>query len=144
MFVMTSNLGSDVIQLLAGEENYDVMKSAVMDVVSGHFRPEFINRVDESVVFHPLAKDELRGIASVQIELLNKRLGEHDLKLQLNNAVLDKLLEAGFDPIYGARPLKRVIQQLIENPLAESILAGHFAPEAEITGSLKEGKVVFS
>lgn len=144
VIVMTSNLGSDVIQLLAGEENYDVMKSAVMDVVSGHFRPEFINRVDESVVFHPLAKDELRGIASVQIELLNKRLGEHDLKLQLNDAVLDKLLEAGFDPIYGARPLKRVIQQLVENPLAESILAGHFAPGAEITGSLKEGKVVFS
>jgi ATP-dependent Clp protease ATP-binding subunit ClpB len=144
VIVMTSNLGSDVIQLLAGEENYDVMKSAVMDVVSGHFRPEFINRVDESVVFHPLAKDELRGIASVQIELLNRRLGEHDLKLQLNNAVLDKLLEAGFDPVYGARPLKRVIQQLIENPLAESILAGHFAPGAEITGSLKEGKVVFS
>jgi ATP-dependent Clp protease ATP-binding subunit ClpB len=80
----------------------------------------------------------------VQIELLNRRLGEHDLKLQLNNAVLDKLLEAGFDPVYGARPLKRVIQQLIENPLAESILAGHFAPGAEITGSLKEGKVVFS
>jgi ATP-dependent Clp protease ATP-binding subunit ClpB len=144
VIVMTSNLGSDVIQLLAGEENYDVMKSAVMDVVSGHFRPEFINRVDESVVFHPLAKDELRGIASVQIELLNRRLGEHDLKLQLNNAVLDKLLEAGFDPIYGARPLKRVIQQLIENPLAESILAGHFVAGAEITGSLKEGKVVFS
>jgi ATP-dependent Clp protease ATP-binding subunit ClpB len=144
VIVMTSNLGSDVIQLLAGEENYDVMKSAVMDVVSGHFRPEFINRVDESVVFHPLAKDELRGIASVQIELLNRRLGEHDLKLQLNNAVLDKLLEAGFDPVYGARPLKRVIQQLIENPLAESILAGHFASGAEITGSLKEGKVVFS
>ncbi len=144
VIVMTSNLGSDVIQLLAGEENYDVMKSAVMDVVSGHFRPEFINRVDESVVFHPLAKDELRGIASVQIELLNRRLGEHDLKLQLNNAVLDKLLEAGFDPVYGARPLKRVIQQLIENPLAESILAGHFAPGAEITGSIKEGKVVFS
>ena len=115
-----------------------------MDVVSGHFRPEFINRVDESVVFHPLAKDELRGIASVQIELLNRRLGEHDLKLQLNDAVLDKLLEAGFDPIYGARPLKRVIQQLIENPLAESILAGHFVAGAEITGSLKEGKVVFS
>ena len=113
VIVMTSNLGSDVIQLLAGEENYDIMKSAVMDVVSGHFRPEFINRVDESVVFHPLAKDELRGIASVQIELLNRRFGEHDLKLQLNDGVLDTLLEAGFDPVYGARPLKRVIQQLI-------------------------------
>jgi ATP-dependent Clp protease ATP-binding subunit ClpB len=142
--VMTSNLGSDIVQLLSGEENYDVMKSAVMDVVSGHFRPEFINRVDESVVFHPLAKDELQGIANVQIELLNKRLGEHSLKLQIDELVLDKLLDAGFDPVYGARPLKRVIQQLIENPLAESILAGQFAPESEITGSLKEGKIVFS
>tara|TARA_B110000046_G_scaffold185742_1_gene229007 strand:- start:18502 stop:21069 length:2568 start_codon:yes stop_codon:yes gene_type:complete len=144
VIVMTSNLGSDVIQLLAGEENYDVMKSAVMDVVSGHFRPEFINRIDESVVFHPLDKDELRGIAGVQIKLLNKRLGEHNLTLQLDGAVLDKLLEAGFDPVYGARPLKRVIQRLIENPLAESILAGQFAPDSEITGCLKEGKVVFS
>jgi ATP-dependent Clp protease ATP-binding subunit ClpB len=144
VIVMTSNLGSDIVQLLSGEENYDVMKSAVMDVVSGHFRPEFINRVDESVVFHPLAKDELQGIANVQIELLNKRLGEHSLKLQIDELVLDKLLDAGFDPVYGARPLKRVIQQLIENPLAESILAGQFAPESEITGSLKEGKIVFS
>ena len=144
VIVMTSNLGSDVIQLLAGEENYDVMKSAVMDVVSGHFRPEFINRIDESVVFHPLDKDELRGIAGVQIKLLNKRLGEHNLTLQLDGAVLDKLLEAGFDPVYGARPLKRVIQRLIENPLAESILAGQFAPDSEITGCIKEGKVVFS
>lgn len=144
VIVMTSNLGSDVIQLLAGEENYDVMKSAVMDVVSGHFRPEFINRIDEAVVFHPLAVDELRGIAAVQIDLLNRRLNEHDLKLQLDDAVLDKLLEAGFDPVYGARPLKRVIQQQIENPLAESILAGQFAPGANIFGSLKAGELVFS
>lgn len=143
VIVMTSNLGSDVIQLLAGEENYDVMKSSVMDVVAGHFRPEFINRVDEVVVFHPLAKEELRGIAGVQISLLNQRLSEHDLTLNLDIAVLDKLLEAGFDPVYGARPLKRVIQQLIENPLAEGILAGQFAPGAEIAGSLKEDKVVF-
>lgn len=144
VIVMTSNLGSDVIQLLAGKENYDVMKSAVMDVVSGHFRPEFINRIDEAVVFHPLAVDELRGIAAVQIDLLNRRLNEHDLKLQLDDAVLDKLLEAGFDPVYGARPLKRVIQQQIENPLAESILAGQFAPGANIFGSLKAGELVFS
>ncbi|MDG2501404.1 MAG: ATP-dependent chaperone ClpB [Porticoccaceae bacterium] len=144
VIVMTSNLGSDVIQLLAGEENYDVMKSAVMDVVSGHFRPEFINRIDEAVVFHPLAVDELRGIAAVQIDLLNRRLNEHDLKLQLDDAVLDKLLEAGFDPVFGARPLKRVIQQQIENPLAESILAGQFAPGANIFGSLKAGELVFS
>jgi len=141
---MTSNLGSDVIQMLAGEENYEVMKSAVMDVVSGHFRPEFINRVDEVVVFHPLAKDQLRGIASIQIELLSKRLAEHELRLNLSDAVLDKLLEAGFDPVYGARPLKRVIQRLIENPLAESILSGQFAPGAEIVGTVEDDRVVFA
>ena len=144
VIVMTSNLGSDVIQMLAGEENYEVMKSAVMDVVSGHFRPEFINRVDEVVVFHPLAKDQLRGIASIQIELLSKRLAEHKLRLNLSDAVLDKLLEAGFDPVYGARPLKRVIQRLIENPLAESILSGQFAPGAEIVGTVEDDRVVFA
>ena len=144
VIVMTSNLGSDVNQMLAGEENYEVMKSAVMDVVSGHFRPEFINRVDEVVVFHPLAKDQLRGIASIQIELLSKRLAEHELRLNLSDAVLDKLLEAGFDPAYGARPLKRVIQRLIENPLAESILSGQFAPGAEIVGTVEDDRVVFA
>jgi ATP-dependent Clp protease ATP-binding subunit ClpB len=143
VIVMTSNLGSDVIQMLAGEENYDVMKSAVMDVVSGHFRPEFINRVDEVVVFHPLAKDQLRGIATIQLDLLRKRLADHELQLNLSDQVLDKLLEAGFDPVYGARPLKRVIQQMIENPLSQSILSGQFAPGAEIKGTLEEGAVVF-
>ena len=143
VIVMTSNLGSDVIQMLAGEENYDVMKSSVMDVVSSHFRPEFINRVDEVVVFHPLAKEQLRGIASIQLELLGRRLAEHDLKLTLSDAVVDKLLKAGFDPVYGARPLKRVIQQLVENPLAESILSGKFAPGAEIKGDLQDGNLVF-
>ena len=143
VIVMTSNLGSDVIQMLSGEENYEVMKSAVMDVVSSHFRPEFINRVDEVVVFHPLAKDQLRGIASIQLDLLRKRLAEHELQLSLSEEVLDKLLEAGFDPVYGARPLKRVIQQLVENSLAQSILSGQFAPGAEIKGTLEEGVVVF-
>ncbi|MDA7852345.1 ATP-dependent chaperone ClpB [Porticoccaceae bacterium] len=144
VIVMTSNLGSDVIQMLAGEENYEVMKSAVMDVVSGHFRPEFINRVDEVVVFHPLAKDQLRGIASIQLDLLRRHLAEHDLQLTLSDEVLDKLLDAGFDPVYGARPLKRVIQQLVENPLAQSILSGQFAAGAEIKGELDDGRVVFS
>jgi ATP-dependent Clp protease ATP-binding subunit ClpB len=143
VIVMTSNLGSDVIQMLAGEENYQTMKSAVMDVVGAHFRPEFINRVDETVVFHPLAKDELAGIAGIQLELLNRRLAEHDLNLVLSDAVMDKLLEVGFDPVYGARPLKRTIQQLIENPLAESILAGKFAPGDSISGDLEADLVVF-
>ena len=144
VIIMTSNLGSDVVQLLAGDDNYDLMKSSVMDVVSGHFRPEFINRVDEVVVFHPLSKDQLRGIANIQLALLAKRLAELDLTLRVDNAVLDRLLEAGFDPVYGARPLKRIIQRLIENPLAESILAGKFAPGVEIVGRLEEEQVVFS
>ena len=144
VIVMTSNLGSDVIQMLAGEENYETMKSAVMDVVGAHFRPEFINRVDETVVFHPLAKNELAGIAGIQLELLNRRLAEHDLNLVLSAGVMDKLLEVGFDPVYGARPLKRTIQRLIENPLAESILAGKFAPGDAISGDLDAGEVVFS
>tara|TARA_B110001452_G_scaffold77587_2_gene63136 strand:+ start:1655 stop:4234 length:2580 start_codon:yes stop_codon:yes gene_type:complete len=143
VIIMTSNLGSDVVQLLAGDDNYDLMKSSVMDVVSSHFRPEFINRVDEVVVFHPLAKDQLRGIANIQLALLSKRLADLDLTLQVDDAVLDRLLEAGFDPVYGARPLKRVIQRLIENPLAESILAGKFAPGVEIIGRLVKEDIVF-
>ncbi|MDP6197708.1 MAG: ATP-dependent chaperone ClpB [Porticoccaceae bacterium] len=144
VIVMTSNLGSDVIQMLAGEENYQTMKSAVMDVVSAHFRPEFINRVDETVVFHPLAMDELRGIADIQIALLNSRLAEHELSLVLTDEVMDKLLEVGFDPVYGARPLKRTVQQLIENPLAESILAGKFMPGDTISADLEGDAVVFA
>jgi len=111
--------------------------------LGAHFRPEFINRVDETVVFHPLAKDELAGIAGIQLELLNRRLADHDLSLVLSDTVMDKLLEVGFDPVYGARPLKRTIQQLIENPLAESILAGKFAPGDSISGDLEDDRVKF-
>ena len=143
VIVMTSNLGSDVIQLLSGEENYDVMKSAVMDVVSLNFRPEFINRVDETVVFHPLDKSELRGIANIQLGLLQRRLADHDLNLRLQDGVLDRVLEAGFDPVYGARPLKRALQQLIENPLAEHILAGDFVAGSLITAELEDDAVAF-
>lgn len=141
--VMTSNLGSDVIQMLSGEENYSTMKSAVMDVVNGHFRPEFINRVDEAVVFHPLSKEHLQGIANLQLQGLSHRLTEQDLSLCVSDKVMEQLLEEGFDPIYGARPLKRSIQQMIENPLAESLLAGNFAPGAVINAVLKDGAVVF-
>ena len=143
VIVMTSNLGSDVIQLLSGEENYDVMKSAVMDVVSLNFRPEFINRVDETVVFHPLDKSELRGIANIQLGLLQRRLADHDLNLRLQDDVLERVLEAGFDPVYGARPLKRALQQLIENPLAEHILAGDFVAGSLITAELEDDAVAF-
>ncbi len=138
VIVMTSNLGSDVIQQKAGEEHYAEMRDAVMDVVRTAFRPEFINRLDEIVVFHPLQKDQIRAIAAIQIEFLRKRLRERDLDLFISDAALDRLGEAGFDPVYGARPLKRAIRAQLENPLAQEILAGRFAAgegiEVEVEG----------
>ncbi|MFT5691454.1 MAG: ATP-dependent Clp protease ATP-binding subunit ClpB [Oceanicoccus sp.] len=128
IIVMTSNLGSGLIQDLSSESDYENMKLAVMEEVGNHFRPEFINRIDESVVFHPLGKDQIRGIATIQIDLLRKRLQERELQLHIDAEVMDKLADIGFDPVYGARPLKRAIQQYFENPLAQDILKGKFAP----------------
>jgi ATP-dependent Clp protease ATP-binding subunit ClpB len=142
--VMTSNLGSDRIQELSGEANYDRMKSAVMDVVSHHFRPEFINRIDDLVVFHPLDKLQLRQIAAIQTESLRNRLRGRDMDLDLTDAALDRLAEAGFDPVYGARPLKRAIQTGLENPLAEEILSGRFGPGVVIRVDVNEAGFVFS
>ncbi len=127
VIVMTSNLGSNVIQEFAGEERYTEMKAAVMEIVGQHFRPEFINRVDDMVVFHPLARDELREIAQIQIGYLRERLQARDMDIKLTDSALDKLATIGFDPVYGARPLKRAIQTLIENSLAQEILSGRFA-----------------
>jgi ATP-dependent Clp protease ATP-binding subunit ClpB len=141
--VMTSNLGSDLIQKLAGDNDYEAMKSAVMEVVGNHFRPEFINRVDETVVFHPLAKDQLRGIAAIQLDALRKRLAERDIRLELSDAALDKLVEAGFDPVYGARPLKRAIQQQLENPLAQALLRGEFGQGDTISIDVHEDRFTF-
>jgi ATP-dependent Clp protease ATP-binding subunit ClpB len=126
IIVMTSNLGSDIIQSLSGEALYSVMKTAVMDIVSSKFRPEFINRIDEAVVFHSLGREHIRAISSIQLDHLRARLADRDLSLVFNDAALDLLGEAGFDPIYGARPMKRAIQQMIENPLAQAILSGQF------------------
>ena len=142
--VMTSNLGSDLIQEMAGEEHYDAMKSAVMAVVGKHFRPEFINRIDETVVFHPLGRDQIRGIANIQLASLLDRLRERELTLEVDDALMDKLVEVGFDPVYGARPLKRAIQQQLENPLAQDILAGKFPPGATIRATLEGNSAVFS
>ena len=125
--VMTSNLGSDIIQTMAGEENYNQMKQAVMAIVSKHFKPEFINRIDDSVVFRPLDKNEIRQIARIQLRLLSKRLESREMSISYSDDALDLLAEEGFDPVYGARPLKRAIQSSIENPLAQHILAGDFA-----------------
>jgi len=126
VIVMTSNLGSAQIQELAGEANYAAMKAAVMEIVGLHFRPEFINRVDEAVVFHPLGRGQIRAICGIQIESLRSRLQAREIALAITDEALDQLGEAGFDPVYGARPLKRAIQQQLENPLAQEILAGKF------------------
>jgi ATP-dependent Clp protease ATP-binding subunit ClpB len=128
VIVMTSNLGSDIIQNLTGTGDYARMKSAVMQVVSGHFRPEFINRIDEVVVFHALERSQIRAIAEVQIAGLRARLAQQDIGLEITPAALDQLGEVGFDPVYGARPLKRAIQNLLETPLAEALLKGQYRP----------------
>ncbi len=139
VIVMTSNLGSQVIQEMAGEENYATMKNAVMEIVGSHFRPEFINRVDEVVVFHPLGREQIRSITTIQIGELRRRLMDRDMDIELTDAALDKLGEAGFDPVYGARPLKRVIQSRLENQLAQQILSGHFGPGDMIRVDVGEG-----
>jgi len=166
VIVMTSNLGSDRIQELAedksfdtvsfdssvsksantslnNENRYEAMKDAVMEVVSGHFRPEFINRIDEVVVFHPLGREQIRGIADIQLAQLRKRLADRELLLELDDAAMNQLAEVGFDPVYGARPLKRAIQQSVENPLAHDILSGKFLPGSVIVGHLQGDKIVF-
>jgi len=144
VIVMTSNLGSHAIQELSGSENYAAMKGAVMEIVGQHFRPEFINRVDESVVFQPLTADNIRLIAGIQVSHLAKRLAQRNLDFVISDAALDKLGESGFDPVYGARPLKREIQQQIENPLAQKILAGEFLAGDTIHVDAEAGELVFS
>jgi ATP-dependent Clp protease ATP-binding subunit ClpB len=128
VIVMTSNLGSQRIQELAGAANYARMKAEVMEIVGQHFRPEFINRVDDVVVFHPLEQEHIRKIVDIQLEYLRRRLREREIGLKLDSAARDRLAQAGFDPVYGARPLKRAIQQQLENPLAQRILRGDFGP----------------
>lgn len=141
--VMTSNLGSHIIQDKAGEENYEAMKAAVMEVVGSHFRPEFINRVDEVVVFHPLAENQIQGIARIQVDALGKRLQDQEMALKLDEKVMELLAEVGYDPVYGARPLKRAIQRMIENPLAQRLLKGDFVPGDTIHATVVDHQVVF-
>ncbi len=143
VIVMTSNLGSQMIQEMSGEENYDAMKSAVMDVVGTHFRPEFINRVDDVVVFHPLSREHIRKIVDIQLGYLHDRLADRDMRIILSDAARDKLAEAGFDPVYGARPLKRAIQQQVENPLAQEILSGKFKPGDAIEVAVEDDRLDF-
>ncbi len=146
VIVMTSNLGSQMIQELSGEtpEAYTQMKAAVMGVVQAHFRPEFINRLDEIVVFHPLDKAQIREIARIQTQYLGKRLAERGIRIEIADSALTLLGNVGFDPVYGARPLKRAIQQQLENPLAQKILAGEFVGGDGIEVEAEGGKLVFS
>jgi ATP-dependent Clp protease ATP-binding subunit ClpB len=142
VIVMTSNLGSHQIQAMEGSEP-ELIKMAVMGEVKGHFRPEFINRIDEIVVFHALDAKHIASIASIQLQGLNKRLAQMDMGLRVSDAALAKIAEAGFDPVYGARPLKRAIQQEIENPLSKMILQGKFVAKDVIAIEVENGALKF-
>lgn len=147
--VMTSNLGSDIIQEMSGkedsaEDDYVAMKYKVQEIIGSFFRPEFINRIDETVIFHALNRQQIRAIAEIQVNNLQKRLANRDLDIQLTDAAIDRLAAEGFDPIYGARPLKRQLRQLIENPLASKILAGEYPPDTLIQVDSGDDGFVFS
>lgn len=142
VIVMTSNLGSVQIQELVGDR--EAQRAAVMDAVSTHFRPEFINRIDEVVIFEPLARDQIAGITEIQLGRLRSRLAERELTLELSIEALDKLIAVGYDPVYGARPLKRAIQRWIENPLAQLILSGSFLPGTSVTATVVNDEIVFN
>ncbi|MBI2383930.1 MAG: ATP-dependent Clp protease ATP-binding subunit [Gammaproteobacteria bacterium] len=141
--VMTSNLGSHLIQDFASKGEYEAMRAAVMEVVRTHFRPEFINRIDEAVVFHPLGSAQIRSIAAIQLQRLKLRLAERSMDLALSEAALDRLAQAGYDPVYGARPLKRAVQTLLENPLARAILDGQFVAGDRIEVDYRDGTLAF-
>lgn len=143
VIVMTSNLGSDRIRELAEGHEYAVMKEQVMSVVGQHFRPEFINRIDDIIVFHPLVREQLHEIAKIQVATLQSRLSDRDLQLNVTDAVIEKLTNVGFDSVFGARPLKRAIQVHLENPLAQEILSGRFAPGDTIIADLESDEISF-
>jgi ATP-dependent Clp protease ATP-binding subunit ClpB len=141
--VMTSNLGSQMIMQMAGKSDADIF-TAVMAEVKQHFRPEFLNRIDETVVFHALNAQHIQGIAQIQLRLLEQRLEKMDMKLDVSPAALAELAKVGFDPAYGARPLKRAIQQRIENPVSKLILQGQFGPKSVIPVDVEGGEFRFS
>jgi len=144
VIIMTSNLGSQVIQEFAREGQYQKMKTAVMEIVQQNFRPEFINRIDDIVVFRPLGVEQIRSIVDIQLQYLRKRLFERNIELTLDDQARDLLGEAGFDPVYGARPLKRAIQQQVENPLAQRILRGEFGPGDAVRVTVRDGQLAFA
>ncbi len=140
--IMTSNLGSEQIQAHFGELDYAGIKQTVMEVAANHFRPEFINRIDEAVVFHPLVEEHIKEIAGLQMQELARRMAEKDFKLEISEAALAKVAQSGFDPVYGARPLKRAIQQTIENPLAQQILSGALVPGQPVWLDVENDQVI--
>jgi ATP-dependent Clp protease ATP-binding subunit ClpB len=141
---MTSNIGSDHIQQFNQSSQYQEMKAKVMTEVSMNFKPEFINRIDETVVFHPLASEQIEKIAAIQLSSLTKRLAEQDIKLSITQEALSLISAAGFDPLFGARPLKRAIRKGIENPLAQKILSGEFKTKGEVKIDVKDEALIFS
>ena len=143
VLVMTSNLGSDLIQATSGEVSYEEMRDGVMGVVTQQFRPEFLNRIDDAVVFHPLDRDEIARIAALVLQKLQFRLSEHGVCVNLDDAAISLLVDAGYDPVYGARPLRRALQTHLENPLAEAMLSGRFAGVDHIHVSASGGKLTF-
>ena len=144
VLVMTSNLGSEAIQTLTESGRYDAIKPTVLGVVAKHFRPEFLNRIDDVVVFHPLGREHMTAIAEIQLGALRARLKEQELGLELTSAAIQRLTEQGYDPVYGARPLKRAIQRSIENPLAAELLSGRFHPGDSIRVRRRRGRVYVS
>ena len=142
--IMTSNLGSDLIQELSSNDDYQKMKAAIMDVVASRFRPEFINRIDDAIVFHPLAQEHIRAISEIQLQQLSARLQGREITLNFSEAALNKLAEAGFDPVYGARPLKRAIQELVENPLAQELLSGSIHTGHAVDVDVNRNRLGFS
>ena len=142
VIVMTSNIGSHMIQAMVGKP-YEDVKEAVWDELKNHFRPEFLNRIDETVVFHGLDAKHITRIAGIQLKVLEQRLAKMDLALQVSPAALEELAKVGFDPVFGARPLKRAIQQKVENPVARLILEGRFGPKDVIPVDVKDGEFSF-
>ena len=143
LIIMTSNLGSEFLVNQPEGQDSDAVRDEVMGVVRSHFRPEFINRIDEVVVFHGLDAKHIRDISVIQLKSLEKRLAERDLKLEVSEAALDELAKVGFDPLYGARPLKRAIQQKLENPIAKRVLEGRYAPNETIPVDFRDGHFTF-
>ena len=142
VLIMTSNLGSDLIHSLSGR-GYDEISAAVMEVVCQSFRPEFTNRIDDSVVFHSLDRDQITGIADIQLDILKSRVADSKVTLDFNASAIDLIVELGYDPVYGARPLKRAIQRHVENPLAELILSGEFSADDKIVATASNNKISF-